>query len=161
LYALRVDDVESGRLRVDQTIYEGRIKEYGKTDQSFGWVSISPNLEAEIRKWIAMRGVQDFPEELLFVTKRGRPIHAGNYLRRNLSRVAGRANIRELNHQILRRTTGTHFQKHGTVKDAQGHLRHANPETTLRYYRQTIPESLRGAVVSWDTELSGKERYIN
>ena len=161
LFALRVDDAESGKLRIDQTIYEGRIKQYGKTDHSFGWVSVSAALESELREWIAFRGIEEFPDELLFVSTRGRPIHAGNYLRRTLSKIANRANIAGLSHQILRRTTGTHFQKHGTIKDAQGHLRHTDPETTLRYYQQIIPESLRTAVDSWDTELFGTATGIS
>jgi len=62
----------------------------------------------------------------------------------------------KLNHQILRRTTGTHFQKHGKVKDTQSLLRHADAQTTLKHYQKTIEDSLRLAVESWDAELTGK-----
>jgi integrase len=61
-----------------------------------------------------------------------------------------------LNHQVLRRTTGTHFQKHGKVKDTQSLLRHADAQTTLKHYQKTIEESLRRAVEDWDSELTGK-----
>jgi hypothetical protein len=41
-----------------------------------------------------------------------------------------------MTHQALRRTFATHFQHHGSVKDTQSQLRHADPETTLRYYQK-------------------------
>jgi integrase len=55
----------------------------------------------------------------------------------------------------LRRTTGTHFQKHGKVKDTQALLRHSNPLTTLKHYQKTLEESLIAAVENWDAELTG------
>jgi len=30
---------------------------------------------------------------------------------------------------------------HGTVKETQGQMRHADPSTTLRYYVKVIPEN--------------------
>ena len=44
--------------------------------------------------------------------------------------------------QVMRRTLGTDLQKHGTLKDAQGALRHASIRTTGDVYVQSIEESV-------------------
>jgi integrase len=59
----------------------------------------------------------------------------------------------KLNHQVLRRTIGTHFQKHGEIKDTQTLLRHANAKTTLDNYQKVLQPSLIKAVESWDAQL--------
>ena len=48
----------------------------------------------------------------------------------------------------MRRTLGTDLQKHGTLKDAQGALRHASIKTTGDVYVQTIEESVLNAMNS-------------
>jgi integrase len=42
----------------------------------------------------------------------------------------------------MRRTLGTDLQEHGTLKDAQGALRHASIRTTGDVYMQTIESSV-------------------
>lgn len=59
---------------------------------------------------------------------------------------------------MLRRTTATHFQRHGEIKDAQALLRHADAATTLKHYQKKIEESLVRGVANWDAELSLKKR---
>jgi hypothetical protein len=46
--------------------------------------------------------------------------------------------------QVMRRTLGTDLQQHGTIKDAQGVLRHASIKTTGDVYVQQIPKRPRG-----------------
>ena len=75
-----------------------------------------------------------------------------NYLDRVLKPLGKLAGIPDLNHQVLRRTTATHFQKHGEIKDAQALLRHADASTTLRHYQKGLEESLVRGVESWDAE---------
>jgi hypothetical protein len=41
-----------------------------------------------------------------------------------------------------------------SVKDLQGHLRHTNPQTTLKHYTKVIPESLRTAVAALGQKIS-------
>ena len=48
----------------------------------------------------------------------------------------------------MRRTLGTDMQKHGTLKDTQGILRHASITTTGDVYVQTIEQSVLKAVNS-------------
>ena len=61
----------------------------------------------------------------------------------------------------MRSTASTLFQTHGSVKDTQGQMRHADPTTTLRYYVKVIPENQRKAVAAFERavmERSGKQR---
>src|SRR5436305_11715514 len=48
----------------------------------------------------------------------------------------------------MRRTVGTDLQEHGSMKDAQGILRHASIKTTANVYMQQIPASVRAALNS-------------
>ena len=48
--------------------------------------------------------------------------------------------------QVMRRTLGTNLQHHGTLKDAQGALRHASIQTTGDVYVQTIEKSVLNAM---------------
>jgi integrase len=66
-----------------------------------------------------------------------------------------KAGIDNLTHQAFRRTSSTHMQNHATVKDMQRHLRHTDPQTTLKYYAKVIPESLRSAVAALDAQITG------
>ena len=50
--------------------------------------------------------------------------------------------------RVMRRTLGTDMQKHGTLKDTQGILRHASITTTGDVYVQTIEQSVLQAVNS-------------
>ena len=50
--------------------------------------------------------------------------------------------------QVMRRMLGTDMQKHRTLKDAQGMLRHASILTTGDVYVQTIEQSVLQAVNS-------------
>jgi len=47
------------------------------------------------------------------------------------------------------------MQNHATVKDMQRHLRHTDPQTTLKHYAKVIPESLRSAVAALDAQITG------
>ena len=61
----------------------------------------------------------------------------------------------------MRRTLGTDLQEHGTLKDAQGALRHASIRTTGDVYMQTIESSVLSAMNSRTKQiLAGKERPV-
>lgn len=78
------------------------------------------------------------------------PRRAKNFLKWRIYPIADRLKIpRQLvTFQVMRRTLGTDLQKHGTMKDAQGALRHASIKTTADVYMQEIPESVRAAINS-------------
>ena len=55
--------------------------------------------------------------------------------------------------QVMRRTLGTNLQHHGTLKDAQGALRHASIQTTGDVYMQAIEGSVLQALNSRTSEI--------
>jgi hypothetical protein len=46
--------------------------------------------------------------------------------------------------------------RHGSVKDTQGQMRHADPTTTLRYYVKVIPEDQHKAVAGFERSVMKK-----
>ena len=157
--ALRVDDFEGNQLRIDEALKERQLGEarFGdtKTDESDSYVPVPPDLGREIAEWIAVHPQRDNPRAFLFLNRRGTAFSVGNYLKKPLKPLAQSVGILDLTQQAFRRTSSTHIQKHGTVKDMQRHLRHSDPETTLKHYAKAIPESLRTAVAALDAQITG------
>jgi integrase len=168
MFMLRVDDVEPGIVRIDEALKESekgsaRIGDT-KSTTSNGYVSVSPELEKEIRTWLQLRNVADSyhrtaapaPNDLLFPTETGTPFRLGNYLKRVLKPLAVKAGIPDMTYQALRRTFATHFQRYGSPKDAQAQLRHSKLEMT-GWYMKEIPESVRAAVEKMDSDICRRE----
>ncbi len=156
---LRIEDFEGTQLRIDEALKdrqkgEARIGDT-KTDESDNYVPVPPDLECEIRAWVAMHPDRNDPRALLFPSSAGTAFSVGNYLKRYLKPLAEKAGVRDVTHQAFRRTSSTHMQSHATVKDMQRHLRHTNPQTTLKHYTKVIPESLRSAVAALDAQITG------
>ena len=151
LFALRVNDIFPGELRIDETVVFCRVTDHTKTEGSRANVPLAPALESELQAYIEAEGLTS--DDFLFPSAAGTAISPDNYLDRVLQPLGELAKIEGLNHQVLRRTTGTHFQKHGRLKDAQALLRHSNATTTLKHYQKTLDESLIAGVESWDAEL--------
>ena len=154
LFLLKDDDVEPTRLRIDEAIKqaekgEKRIGET-KTPTSNGYVTISAGLYEEIQMWQALRG--PVASGLLFPSPTGKVPRPAEYLKNVLKPLGVRAGIPDLDFRALRRTCGTHFQRHGTPKDAQAQLRHTKLAMTGLYMRE-IPAEVREAVESMDAEL--------
>jgi integrase len=82
-------------------------------------------------------------------------VNIGNYLKRTLKPLAGKAGIKDMTYQALRRTFATHFQCYGSPKDAQTQLRHSKLEMT-GWYMKEIPDRVRKAVEKMDTDLCRK-----
>lgn len=84
--------------------------------------------------------------------RKGQPVvrHGKNFLTWRIRPVA--RNLGIPNHlvtfQVMRRTLATDMQKHGTLKDTQGILRHASIKTTADIYVQSIEQSVVQAVNS-------------
>jgi integrase len=167
LFILRDDDIEPDRIRIDQALKEAekgqnRIGQEGdtKTPDSAGYVALSRSLQEEIENWRMVRGerkqhhrsVTRAESNLLFPSETGTPFRIGNYLKRTLKPLAGKAGIPDLTYQGLRRTCATFFQRHGRPRDVQAHLRHTSLATT-GIYMQEIPEQVQRAVEDLDTEL--------
>lgn len=153
LFALRVDDVLPGKLRIDEGAVPGQhVKDETKTEDSDGFVPISSTLEMEIRTY--MRDAKLFDaRQFLFPSQVGSAMSHDNYLDRVLKRIATAANVKHVNFQVLRRTVATHMQDHGEAKSAQGLLRHSDPHTTLKHYQKRLDASVVKAAESWDAAL--------
>jgi integrase len=166
LFALREDDIETGRLRIDEAVKdtERGTNRVGnpKTTGSVAYVTMSEGLQEELRMWTEARrqkrtyhGVADQASresKLLFPSERGTTFRLGNYLKRHLKPLAEKAGIKDMTYQALRRTCATHFQKFGTPRDIQAQLRHSRLEMTGRYVKE-IPDEVRAAVENMDREL--------
>ncbi len=159
ILVLRIEDFEGTQLRIDEALKErqkgeDRIGET-KTAESDNYVPVPPDLAREIEAWIAGQPDRNNPRAFLFPNSSGTAFGVGNYLKRHLKPLAEKVGIHDLTHQAFRRTSSTHMQNHATVKDMQRHLRHTDPQTTLKHYAKFIPESLRTAVAALDAQITG------
>jgi integrase len=156
---LRIEDFEGSQLRIDEALKERQAGEDRigdtKTDESDNFVPVPPDLQREIEAWIAGHPNRDDPRAFLFPSSSGTAFSVGNYLKRYLKPLAEQAGVCGVTHQAFRRTSSTHIQSHASVKDMQRHLRHTDPQTTLRHYAKVIPESLRAAVAALDEKITG------
>ncbi len=165
LLALRIEDVEAGRLRIDEAVKEkekgqNRIGET-KTESSDAWVSVPPDLARDLHAWVAKHPHKDNPKAFLFPTETGTAYRVGNFLKRVMKPIAKAAGIADFDFRAMRSTASTLFQVHGTVKETQGQMRHADPSTTLRYYVKVIPENQHRAVADFERSVmkqGGKRR---
>lgn len=73
-----------------------------------------------------------------------------NFLRWRIRPVSRKLGIpdRLVTFQVMRRSLGTNLQEHGTLKDAQGALRHASITTTGNIYMQIVDANVMRAVNS-------------
>jgi integrase len=123
ILVLRIEDFEGTQLRIDEALKE---RQWGadrigntKTKESDNYVPVPPDLAREIEAWIAGHPDHDDSRAFLFPNSNGTAFSVGNYLKRHLKPLAERAGVRDLTHQAFRRTSSTHMQNHGTVKDMQ------------------------------------------
>ena len=164
LFALRWNDWQPGRMRIDEAVWRGRI-DSPKTVGSSAWMPVPCGLESGLRAWkercrSALNGphpwraeddsLHIFPERDLewhpgpdLVRPVSRPMDKRSWLDERLRPVATLLGIQAVDYRILRRTFATLAQKCGTVKDAQRLLRHASPNLTVGVYMQEIESSVR------------------
>jgi integrase len=84
-----------------------------------------------------------------------------NFLRWRVRPIARQLGIPNslVTFQVMRRTLGTDLQAHGTLKDAQGALRHASIRTTGDVYMQTIERSVLDAMNSRTLQILAGWRH--
>jgi integrase len=156
---LRIEDFEGAQLRIDEALKERQAGEDRigdtKTDESDNFVPVPPDLQREIEAWIAAHPNRNDPRAFLFPSSSGTAFSVGNYLKRYLKPLAQSVGVHGVTHQAFRRTSSTHIQNYASVKDMQRHLRHTDPQTTLKHYAKVIPESLRAAVAALDQKITG------
>ena len=136
----------------DGQLYVGRLK----TKASKGPIMVPEFVHPIIEAWRSI-APDTSPEALMFPTfgrgeRKGQlvPYSSKNFLYTRIRPTAVQLGIpsRLITFQVMRRTLGTDLQNHGTLKDAQGALRHASITTTGNVYVQPIDENVFRAVNS-------------
>jgi integrase len=152
-FGLQWKSYSGDRLIIQSTAYEGKLfPGKVKTNASRNAVPIPEDIRTIIEAWRQVCP-DTSPEALMFPTS-GRngevPRHAKNFLKWRIHPIADELGIprKLVTFQVMRRTVGTDLQKHGTMKDAQQILRHANIQTTGNVYMQQIPTSVMEAINS-------------
>src|SRR5580658_8848577 len=167
MFALRWDDIETGRVRVDESVSPWGVKE-PKTEGSDAYLPMPASVQSEMDLWGGMRRSTS-PASLVFPTVNDTAVSAHNYERDVIVPAAIRAGIMTappkgrqkgdakrnkataVNFQAFRRTFATWMQRTGaTVKDVQGAMRHSSPDQTLKAYMREIPAGVRTAVDALD-----------
>jgi integrase len=153
LFALRRDDVDGCRIRIDETLDYANRFHRPKTVSSAAWLWLPAGLGRDLAEW--MDGMTDRqPGALLFAASNGSPIRSENWRKRVLQAAAADVGLVGVTIHALRRTCATWLNTQGKLKDVQAHLRHARPEITAEIYVQEIPESVREAVAKLELRLS-------
>ena len=148
---------------VDEAVVNGHTKE-PKTFASASSVYIPPDLAMELRHYLET--VDPEPAAWLFPSsKKNVPMRPANFLKRVIKPAAIRAGIvvtkdaegteaTRLNYQSLRRTAATLFGARAKdPKSTQAHMRHADPQITLRHYQQAIPAEVKAAAIALEADL--------
>ena len=138
-------------------LYPGRLK----NRSSQAPIGVPEKVRPIIEAWKKL-SPDSSPGALMFPTfGRGErkglavPRWGKNFLRWRVRPIAKKLGIREslITFQVMRRTLRTNLQHHGTLKDAQGALRHASIRTTGDVYVQTIETSVLNAMNSRTLEI--------
>jgi integrase len=153
------------KLIIQGTAYEGKLfPGKVKTNASWNAVPIPEDIRPIMEAW-KQACPDTSPEALMFPTS-GRqgdvPRHAKNFLKWRIHPIADKLGIprKLVTFQVMRRTVGTDLQKHGTMKDAQQILRHANIQTTGNVYMQQIPTSVMEAINSRTRAILTTRRQV-
>jgi len=157
LFALRwrCFDEQEHTLCVNETVYKGNIRPWGKTRRSLGIIHVPEKLAADLLTLKELRRDVS-PESFIFPNDHGGFIDADQFRKRVLHQLVKDLELPKLTFQVIRRTIATLAQKKGTVKDVQAVLRHSRAATTTDIYMQEIPESVRATVTSINDELRMK-----
>jgi len=160
-------DHSAQTLTVSETVYKGKIRDWGKTKKSLTVIHIPRHLADDLQAWRSeceAKAREAFstgkrnsaalsPDDFMFENEDGGFLDTDNYRKRVLHRIARELNLPKLTFQVIRRTIATLAQKKGTVKDVQGVMRHSRTATTTDVYMQEIPESVQTTINSINSEL--------
>lgn len=149
-------DPEAQVLDIQETVYKGKVRPYGKTKGSLTKVPIAEvmaNEIAEYREECKREGKDTSPDAFMFPGRFGGPMDSSNYRHRVLHRLATELGLPKLNFQVIRRTIATLGKNMGHPKDIQGLMRHTRLATTMDVYMQSLEPEVRKAINSIHHEL--------
>ena len=154
-------------LTIAETVYKGKIRDWGKTKKSLTVIHIPQELADDLQAWRLVceakaraafaKGKRDTDsvseDDFIFENEDGGFLDTDNYRKRVLHKIARELELPKLTFQVIRRTIATLAQKKGTVKDVQGVMRHSRTATTTDVYMQEIPASVQSTINSIHSEL--------
>lgn len=143
-------------LDIQETLYRGKIRPYGKTKGSITQVPIAEVLTneiAEYREECRKKGKDVSPNAFMFPGRFGGAMDTGNYRKRVLHKLAEELELPKLTFQVIRRTIATLGKSKGHPKDIQGLMRHSRLATTMEVYMQSLEPEVRRAINSIHDEL--------
>ncbi|WP_213804226.1 tyrosine-type recombinase/integrase [Granulicella sp. dw_53] len=149
------DDVKQV-LDIQETIYKGKLRPFGKTKGSLTKVPVAGVLAEELVEWRAQlkkQGKDTSPDAFLFPGRFGGPMDSSNYRHRVLHKLADELELPKLTFQVIRRTIATLGKTKGHVKDIQGMMRHSKASTTTDVYMQSLEPEVRSTINSIHSEL--------
>lgn len=152
LFALRRDDVDGDRIRIDEALDHENNFHKPKTASSEASLWLPAGLGRELAEWMERMEDRE-PGALLFTASNGAPIRSENWRKRVLQVAAEKLGLSGVTIHALRRTCATLMNQAAGIKDVQAHLRHSRPEITAEIYVQEIPESVRDAVTRLEDKL--------
>ena len=145
-------------LDIQETVYKGKVRSFGKTKGSLTKVPIAEVLANEImeyREGCRKKGKDTSPDAFMFPGRFGGPMDSSNYRHRILHKLARELDLPKLTFQVIRRTIATLGKTKGHVKDIQGMMRHSKASTTTDVYMQSLEPEVRTAINSIYAELVG------
>jgi integrase len=156
LFALkwRCFDPTDQTLDIQETVYKGKIRPYGKTKGSLTRVPIAKQLAMELSSW-RQQCKNPSPEAFIFPGRRGPFMDSSNFRKRVLHKLAEELELPKLTFQVIRRTIATLGKTKGHVKDIQGMMRHSKASTTTDVYMQSLEAEVRSAINLIHGELTG------
>jgi len=145
-------------LDIQETIYKGKIRPFGKTKGSLTKVPIAKQLAKELAEWrkeLDEKGKDTSPDAFMFPGRFGGPMDSSNFRHRVLHKLAEELELPKLTFQVIRRTIATLGKTKGHVKDIQGMMRHSKASTTTDVYMQSLEPEVRSAINAIHDELMG------
>jgi integrase len=145
-------------LDIQETIYKGKIRPFGKTKGSLTKVPIAKRLAKELVEWrneLDEKGKDTSPDAFMFPGRFGGPMDSSNFRHRVLHKLAEELELPKLTFQVIRRTIATLGKTKGHVKDIQGMMRHSKASTTTDVYMQSLEPEVRMAINAIHDELMG------
>ena len=160
LFPLRWRCFDEGKhvLDIQETVYKGKVRPYGKTKGSLAKVPVARVLAEELVEWrfqLTKEGKDTSPDAFMFPGRFGGPMDSSNYRHRVLHKLAEELELPKLTFQVIRRTIATLGKTKGHVKDIQGIMRHTKASTTTDVYMQSLEPEVRTAINSIYDELVG------
>jgi integrase len=160
-------DYRLSTLTVAETVYKGKIRDWGKTKKSLTVIHIPRQLADDLQAWRLeceektreafakgkRKSASSSPDDFMFENEDGGFLDTDNYRKRVLHKLARELQLPKLTFQVIRRTIATLAQKKGTIKDVQGVMRHSRAATTTDVYMQEIPASVQSTINSINSEL--------